>query len=347
MNFLTENNMKKTLIASILMLALVGCKAPTSETNVTQSQSKTVDQTITQNEKELDANKNNPKNADPSANVNSAVELIDAGQDPKQEVFFTPTVNSSETLIMTMDMSMNLSVNGQSAPAMENPKIKMEMGLNITNIEENGDISADFEYKNVEVIASANTPPEVVTAMNTEMSKIKGFKGSLVIDKYGNTKDASFDLPETMDPSLKQMMQQMLNSFKELSSPLPSEAVGVGAKWTTNQSVNLNGMNLDQVMNYEIMKIDGKDLTLKVSFNQTANGQKIESPQLPPNTTMELVSLTGSGNGEIFINLDRLMPVNSNIQSQSTTEMKITKEGNPQVNVLKSNTDINLVLTSQ
>lgn len=347
MKFLIENDMKKTLLATLLILTLVGCKAPTSETNVTQSQTKTADQTITQNQKELEANKNNPRQVEHSNNVTSAVQLIDAGQEPKQEVFFTPTVNTSETLIMMMDMNINVSVNGQSAPAMENPKIKMEMGLNITNIAENGDISADFEYKKVEVIASANTPPEMVTAMNTEMSKIKGFKGSLVMDKYGNTKDASFDLPETIDPSLKQMMQQMLNSFKELSSPLPSEAVGVGAKWTTNQSLNLNGMNLDQVMNYEIIKIDGKDLTLKVSFNQTANGQKIDFPQLPPNTTMELVSLTGSGDGEMLINLDRLMPINSNIQTQSTTEMKITEEGNPQVNVLKSISNINLVLTSQ
>lgn len=336
--------MKKTIGASFLILALLSCQNLASTAKVSQSKINNIDTAIDLKQDKSYVSQNNPLL---SNNVNSSVKLIDSGRNPKRELFFTPTVNSTETLIMTMDMGIKISMNNQTLPSVENPKIKMEIEFKVTEIDRNGYIHGDFEYKKVEVLANANTPPEMVTAMNTEMSKIEGLKGSLIMDRYGNTKDVKYILPDTINPNMKQRMEQMLDSIQQLSSPFPSEALGVGAKWQTNQSLNMNGMILNQVINYEILKINGKNITLSFTLNQSADSQIMKSPQLPPNISMELMSLSSTGGGEILINLDRLMPINSTLTSSSNTEIKMTEKGNPQVNVLRTENNLNLILKSK
>lgn len=336
--------MKKTICASLLILTLCGTQNSISKATDIESQNKQINTAINNPKTDSYFNKNNLIS---SNNVDISLQLIDAGKEPKQQLFFTPTVNITQTVIMTMEMNISLSINGLKIPAQENPKIKTEMELKVTKIDKNNDIHADFTYKNIEVIPNPNTPPEIINEMKTEISKMKGFKGDFVMDKYGNTKEANFQLPDSINPEMKETTQQMLDSLKQLSSPLPSEALGVGAKWQTTQSLTANGITLNQVINYEIVNINGRNITLKISLNQNANPQVIKSPNLPATISTELVNLSTNGNGEMLINLDKLMPINSTLNSSSNAEMKIVENGNPQANIINTESKINLFLQSQ
>jgi hypothetical protein len=66
--------------------------------------------------------------------------------------------------------------------------------------------------------------------MRAQVKKLVGLRGSMIVDNQGNTKQANFNAPETLDPHTKKMVEQMVTSLKQLSSPVPSEAVGVGCQ---------------------------------------------------------------------------------------------------------------------
>ena len=51
----------------------------------------------------------------------------------------------------------------------------------VTKVDANGDIYANVSYSDTDVVANANTPPNVVNAMRSQLKKLVGLRGSMVI----------------------------------------------------------------------------------------------------------------------------------------------------------------------
>jgi acetylornithine/succinyldiaminopimelate/putrescine aminotransferase len=80
------------------------------------------------------------------------------------------------------------------------------MEAQVTKVDANGNIYANFFYSDADVVAGTNTPPEVVNAMRSQIKNLVGVSGSMMVDNQGNTKQASVNLPEGFDPNSKQMV---------------------------------------------------------------------------------------------------------------------------------------------
>ncbi|NES24839.1 MAG: hypothetical protein F6K41_39510, partial [Symploca sp. SIO3E6] len=214
-------SMKKLLFVSSLVFFIAGFEAKSESTYINTDQPLEVTQLTKEST---------------STSTSVSLELLELGAEPRQEMRFTPTVNSQQTLTMTMDVDVNMSIGGQSPPTVDTPAIEMKMETQVTQVDANGDIYADFFYSEVDVIPDAETPADLVDVMRSKLQSLVGLQGSLVLDAQGNTKDIDFDLPEGIDPNTQQMFQQISSSLKQLSSPFPSAAIGVGAKWQVAHS---------------------------------------------------------------------------------------------------------------
>lgn len=307
--------MKKSLFVGCLVLLIAGCtgKSPSSPASSDNSSSKT-----TQLSKE---SVKNPTVAD------NQIELVNAGAEPRQQLRFAPPANTKQTVQMTMKMDAAMSVGGQTQPTMATPPMKMTMQVEVTKVDANGDIHAKFSYSDADVVTDAKTPPEMASAMRSQLKKIVGMRGSMVIDNQGNTKNVSLDVPETADPNIKQMVQQTVNSLKQISSPVPTEAVGVGAKWRYPSSITANGMTLNQTANYELIDLKDNVATMQLNVEQLAAGQKMNQPGLPPGASVDLKSLKSQGNGKVRMALNRILPVNSEMSVRSNMEMAVKEPG--------------------
>lgn len=307
--------MKKSLFVGCLVLLIAGCtgKSPSSPASSDNSSSKT-----TQLSKESVKN--------PTA-ANNQIELVNAGAEPRQQLRFAPPANTKQTVQMTMKMDAAMSVGGQTQPTMATPPMKMTMQVEVTKVDANGDIHAKFSYSDADVVTDAKTPPEMASAMRSQLKKIVGMRGSMVIDNQGNTKNVSLDVPETADPNIKQMVQQTVNSLKQISSPVPTEAVGVGAKWRYPSSITANGMTLNQTANYELIDLKDNVATMQLNVEQLAAGQKMNQPGLPPGASVDLKSLKSQGNGKVRMALNRILPVNSEMSVRSNMEMAVKEPG--------------------
>ncbi|MEM9493127.1 MAG: DUF6263 family protein, partial [Myxococcota bacterium] len=145
------------------------------------------------------------------------------------------------------------------------------------------------------------------------------------------------EMPPDLDPQIKQMMGSAEQNMKQMSSPLPAEAVGVGAKWELHQQMKQNGIELKQVTTFELIELNGDKGKLKASVRQKADPQSVS---MPNGVNADLVSLNSSGEGIVNFDLSKLVP-NSSIAIKNNTTMKVMGQ---EVTV---DMDMNLIIKNQ
>jgi len=170
--------------------------------------------------------------------------------------------------------------------------------------------------------------PVMVTAMQNSLSSAKGMKGSAIVDTRGFNRDAKMELPDTLDPQMKQMMSGTMQGMDQMSSPLPAEPVGKGAKWELHQLIEQNGMKIKQVTTFELVELDGDTGKLTAKVKQTADRQTVKLPTMPPGSSAELLKLSSAGAGQIQFNLAKLVP---------TSELGLTSDYSMTVNAMGQN----------
>jgi hypothetical protein len=265
----------------------------------------------------------------PAANSKTPqVELLNPGMEPRQQLRLKPAIDVKETTVMTVKMDMEISASGRSSPGAKIPVSVMTFETKVTKIDPNGDIHYEFAYTNADITGdTGNIPPAARDAMRSALKSMVGMKGSFIMDNRGFHKGGNFIWPQGADNNLKQMVGQMSKSIEQLTSPLPAEAVGKGAKWRVSSSSDFIGMNVNDIYTYELASWQDGVASLNVSIEQQANPQNITSPELPPGTTLTLKSFASQGRGATTMRLDRLMPFRSTGSVSSNSEMSAKTAG--------------------
>lgn len=278
--------------------------------------------------------------------IQPKIELLAPGNGAKQKLRFQPQVNSKIQTDMTMKMGMSMSMGGQALPKINLPAYLMTIETQINKIEPNGDIHYQFGYSKIETQANPTVPKEVMQTMQKQLEQLKGIKGVVIIDNRGQTKKANLSLPPNLDPSIKQMMEQITSSLEQLSSPVPEEAIGVGAKWRVTTNPTVAGMNFSQTTTYELVSIKDNIATLNVSLEQQASPQILNVPGMPPGAKFNLKSHSATGTGQVIISLNSIVPTRSNLSMDGTTVMEMEQKGQVPTN-MTSNVTTELSMESK
>jgi len=262
-----------------------------------------------------------------AATAKPQVELLEAGDEPRQELRFRPQVNAKQKATMTLQMDTDVSMAGQTMPKVDLPAITVALDTVVTKVEPNGNIHFKWSYSNVDVMHSTSLPPQVLETMRSQMKKMIGTSGSFIINDRGQIQTAKFTSPQKSDPKFKQFSEQISNSADQMSSPLPQEAIGIGAKWRVTTTPSLSGMNVKQTITYELVNLQDNIATLNLWFEQHANPQKLTLPGIPNGATVTLKSLESKGDGRLMMQLDRPFPLRANLIANFENEMSIQQAG--------------------
>ncbi|HEY9873545.1 MAG TPA: DUF6263 family protein, partial [Candidatus Obscuribacterales bacterium] len=154
----------------------------------------------------------------------------------------------------------------------------------------------------------------------------------------GQSKGSSFGLPQQLDGSTKKMIEQISNSLNQISSPVPSEAVGIGATWRHSASLNLSGMNLIQTTTYQLVDLKDNVATIKVNVQQHADPQKLTLAGLPANANLTLKSYNSQGQGQVKMQLNRMMPIQSTVSIRANTDTNMSMPATSGTNAAKAET---------
>jgi hypothetical protein len=263
----------------------------------------------------------------PAATIANPVktELLNAGAEPRRELKFRPTANSTQKMMMTMGMSMQMTIGETPIPKTAIPKMVLQIDSRIQRVDPSGDIHCSFGYTDIRAIADKDTAPEVLAAMKKSLKSMVGIKIDLVVGSNGQMKSKNLSLPRNIDPTIKQSLAQLDRSMEQIATPLPVEKIGLGAKWRVNNSIQLSGIKFDRSVTYEVVELNDIGMTVKATIAQSAPPQDLPVPATAKEAKGRLNSLVSSGEGKYTIRFDAILPVAgnslSNTDSQTTIQM--------------------------
>jgi hypothetical protein len=258
-----------------------------------------------------------------ATSTTSKLELLNPGVEPRRELRFRPAVNSKQTMTMTMGMSMGMSMGEMTMPKMALPKVVLKIDLNVTAVDPSGDIHYTFAYSDIQAIADKDTPPESIAAMQKSFKTLVGYKGDMVVTSMGKFKSKNMSIPPNVDPILKKTLEQLSKSMEQVSTVLPMEMLGVGAKWRVTNSLKVTNIQMNQSASYEILKMDDRGMTIQTKINQSAPPQNFQIPGMDTKAKVKLNSLISTGEGRYVLRFDSLLPVEGRLLLNTDSNMSV------------------------
>lgn len=266
----------------------------------------------------------------------SEVRLLNPGEEPREELRYRVPEGFEGAIDMVIAMAMR-----QPQP-LEMPPIRLRMNVSDVKVDPEG-FAYSFTFDDPTVDGELeDMPPERKEEFLREISQLGMLRGKVSLDNRGMLRDVSFDEPG-QSPQLDQLVTEIEQSVRAITTALPEEPVGVGAAWEVVQTHTTNELTLEQRAEMTLRERDGSRLVIGTDVTQSAGRQRLPNPRLPPEAAMYLESMKGSGGGVANVDLASLLP-HARTTSSSSTEAIMEIQMNDQRQVVQMVMDLDLTL---
>ncbi len=291
---------------------------------------------------EKTAEKATPSEVKPAAGSSATkVRVLEAGAEPRKVMRLHPKAGDKQAVSMTVKMAVETKIGDMETPSMKMPPMKLDLGVTVKEVAANGDITYDMTISDASVQEQEGALPQMVEALRSALKSAKGLTCTCVASDRGITKSTSMNAPAGGDAQSRQVINQMKDSFANLTVPLPEEEVGAGAKWEVKMTTKSQGVSMDQTSVCELASLEGERLSIKSSVTQQAAKQKIENPAMP-GMKLDLNKMTGKGGSTVVFDLGHLVIVEGNADAQSDMAMSMNMGGQSQAMTLKTDVKVEI-----
>jgi hypothetical protein len=201
------------------------------------------------------------------------------------------------------------------------PTTRIESKTKIVEAKPEGDIRYDFEIAGLELVGDSTLPAETLSAMKTSFEPLRGLTGRGVATQRGLVREVKLDPPPGSDPQLVQILSSVERAMRQMVSPFPEEAIGVGAGWKHSTTMEEQGVTLSQTATYTLVSLEGDQGKVTFTIEQAAPMQSLKGAGLPDG--MGVLSLTGKGSGETQFDLKRLTPTRASLELASQGDVSV------------------------
>lgn len=247
--------------------------------------------------------------------LSTEIEVLGTGTGKKAQLQYTPESGAKAGFTVNMKMSSKQSMGGQEMPAQEFPPMITDYLVRVEEIRETGEIVTLMEVTDARIGPGGN--PMVRGGIEQGVKQTIGTKTRTILRKSGETVSS-----ETMGADGVQVpsgMQQMQVRF-------PEQELGVGGRWVERREIDQNGITVKQETTYEVKSMEGDEVMLGIDITMTAPRQAMEDPRMPPGS-MELMSMSGKGKGNVKLDLVRMIVVESDLELETSQEIKMSMQG--------------------
>ena len=226
------------------------------------------------------------------------ISLLQPGIEPRTELRYKVAKGFKQGV----EIDINMTMDGMPTGKMIMPTMVMNADMSIDDVSADGNML--FKLVTTEMTAK-DAPGSSVPAsmMAPMMSKMKGLTTTATMDPMGKVSDMKLNL-DNAAPEVQQMMSSLRQSFDQLTTPLPKEAVGKGAKWRSVVAVEQNGIKVTATTTFELIDLTGSVATLKGTLELSAPPQTITQKGV----TIDLKKMSGNGTVESKLDLTKLAP---------------------------------------
>ncbi len=262
----------------------------------------------------------------PSVEIPDAttVRLIDAGSEPREELRFSAPVAERQTISLRQRTSLEVLVDGQPVPK------RPDIGWLVMSLQAERQDSTSTD-------ADANTAANTVrytitlvgadveggsideTAQQTIRERLRmglGLRGDVERDALGNGRTLAVSPPPGIDSAPPGVMAGVQLLVDAVGVPLPTEAVGIGARWEVVSAEDNQGARARLTRTFELLARDGAQLSLAVTIEKQGAPGTMRPPGLPPGAEFEVRQLAARGSGTVQVSLDALLPSGASIVTE-------------------------------
>ena len=236
------------------------------------------------------------------------VTLIEPGALPRAELRYALAKGTTSKMVMAMDMSMAVKVQGKTPPPTQMPRMSLGMSAAAADLNDAGEIKIDTELTTVSVDPSGEQQEQMARALRPQLEAMKGVSVAYWVNPKGYVHDVKLGIPPGMPLPAQQMLKGMTRSFESISTPLPAEPVGVGAKWQVISRIASDGADLLQSAVYTLKARDGHRITLDVVLLQLVASDTIKTAQMPKGVSAKVMAMKSGGSGSTRLNLTSISP---------------------------------------
>jgi hypothetical protein len=241
-----------------------------------------------------------------------AVTVVDAGAEPRQPLRLAPRVGDEQRVELRMQMTIGMTLGDRQVPATPMPEVTVVLA---STVKSTGDtIRYDFTVAEARR-SEGEFSDRVLRAVDQAVQAMQQTKGTFAIDARGIFRDAKIDSPELPTPGLRPSLTGFQQSFGQLYPSLPDEPIGVGAKWNAISHFDLGGVPIQQEAAYALLRREGDEIELSVSFTQAASS----AIDAPGEIQMNVTSFGGRGDGTVTLHLAKVAPLKGSTHSRSLT----------------------------
>lgn len=208
------------------------------------------------------------------------VELLDAGDEPREVLRFEPREGDKQQLTMRQEQHQTVEVGGteQSVTSIT----EMDVAYFIESVE-GGVVQTRVVFEDVRIVEA----DEIVRdTLEDVLSSMVGAEGRTEFDTRGYVRDAElpdFDLGGI--PGGEQLLSALEDQFTSLAAPFPDEPVGIGARWRVVTSTDFAGiLTGDTTFTIELTDRSDEEFTAAVDielvFGSAGGPLEVESSDL-------------------------------------------------------------------
>jgi hypothetical protein len=119
----------------------------------------------------------------------------------------------------------------------------------------------------------------------------------------------------------------MSQSFESMVTPLPSEPVGVGARWQVITRISSGGADLLQSTIYTLKSRDGSRARLEETVVQLSASDTIHAPQMPAGMAAKVKAFSSTGQGTAQLDLKSVTPESGTLSLKTSMTIAVAGAG--------------------
>jgi hypothetical protein len=235
------------------------------------------------------------------------IELLDAGAEPRRELRLQPPDDC--TIPITQRQRQEIQISFGEAEQTTSSATEQDVTYSCAAVTEDR-IEVRTEYGEGRVTEGDEASRELV---QDTLEAFDGTEGLVVYDHQGRILDfqaPEVDLPGELADMGDSLIEGLESQGTNLASPLPDEAIGVGARWTVTSAGNLSGLSYQQISTFTLTALDGDDVAADLEVTLEFFPGPMEVPGVA-NADAEVVDGALAGTGTIAWNLRQPVPLTS------------------------------------
>jgi hypothetical protein len=277
--------------------------------------------------------------ADEGHSLPKAPEIVveEAGTAPT-ELRYQFTAGVTKKFSMKMSVEPKVTVNGQALPATGKTTFDVRGTSQILSVSPDGTARRLSSFDRFTPVAGG-LPAQALGQLKSQLGLLAGLKIEEQVTSRGLLVSAEVVEIPAQDPSMQALIKNLQDGLSNAVLPLPQQAIGAGGRFRTSTKIATMGMSLSQTTHFTIESIVGPIVKVKVTTEQSTPPAVMDPANLPAGAKVELLKFSGTGIGQVVLNLKTLdmtsdMALSMSIQTRaeapgapgpitSTTENKL------------------------